>query len=336
MNIRSLACCALLLSMSTAAVTAQYIAYPLDSLHGVRGQIIPLGSSTSSNFDEGRSQILIPARFLPSPGGSVVGIEVAPHVTGSVNYVRLAMSMGHTTASSLTTTFATNLPSPTLVYGQTNFIVNYPSRTTWETFMFATAFNYDGTSNVVIEIQKELDGNLPKSTVSHQTSFAPDRTDLPSPLVAFSAGGGGAYTAITGSIFGASSRLMVRLLFQNNATLTIEGTRGGTSQDYFALGTTATVRMRGNTGDSYVLAFDVGLGLGPVPIPSVNGLFYLGFPNVLLSGAPTVGGVGTVPVPIPNAAPLVGTQFYFQAGRIDGASPPNVDLTNIVDAIVGA
>lgn len=332
MKNRFIAAVALAASLGATSVAAQYIAFPIDSLQGVRGQVIPLGSSTSANFDEGRVQMLIPARFLPAAGATVIGVEVSPHVTGTVNYDTLAISLGHTTLTSLTLTYATNLPNPTTVFGQSSFSMSYPSSSTWNSLLFAQSFVYDGSSNLIVEFQKKLDTSMPKSTVSHQTDNFPARADLPSPLFAF--GATGAFNAPTGQLFSASSRPLVRLLFQNSATMTIEGVQGGTSNDYFAIGTIATLRVRGNTGDAYVLAFDVALAGIPLAIPGTNGLFYLSFPNVLINGAPMVGGVGTVPIPIPNIPAAVGTQFYFQSARIDGASPPNVDLTNIVDAII--
>ncbi len=320
-----------LASIGFATADAQnHIAYPLDNLHGVWGQIIPLGSAAATtNFDEARTQILIPARFLPPIADSIVGLEIAPQLAGVVHYDALTISMGHTTRTTLASMFQVNLPNPTIVYSAAGVSINYTPPTVWFALPVAP-FAYDGQRNLVIEIQKSVDPTKAKSTVSHETNAHPARGDLPDPLFAY---GPGAFNATSGTLFPANARLVLRLYFRLDATLTIDGQRGGTSTDYFAIGTTATLRVRGNVTDSYALAFDLAVA-PPRAIPNINGLLFLAGVNPLVRVAPMVGAVGTVPIAIPPVVALAGTHLHFQAARIDNGSPANVDLTNVVDAII--
>ncbi len=51
------------LTLGNTAVAQNYLAIPIDSLHGYRDQIIPLRASMSTNFDEAHTQHLVQAPF---------------------------------------------------------------------------------------------------------------------------------------------------------------------------------------------------------------------------------------------------------------------------------
>jgi len=319
--------------LSAGLVSAQnYVAFPIDALHGYQGQMIPLGASGSSvNFDETRTQHLIPAPYVATAGGMIVALEVSPHVTGSVPYKQLDIVMGHTTLSTLTTTFATNTPMSSVVFSRPNTTMNFPSKTTWYPIIFDTPFRYDGMSNLVIEIQKQINRPAVTATVSHQTTNYPSRADLPQALFAYGQGGSGQYQATTGSLFSVSSRIMWRLRFRDNPTLTIASTRSSTGRDYFHLGSTLTLTMQSNPGDFFIHTFDVGLRSIPLSIPGVQGDYWLpSVFNIFWMGSVPAGGRHDFKLTVPNVPGLVGVHVYFQsvAGFVV------FELTNVADCII--
>jgi hypothetical protein len=325
---------AALFAMVGVAGAQNYIAHPMDCLHGYQGQIIPLGASTSTSFDESRTQHLIPAHYLPSPGAYITELEVSPHVTGSVPYKQLVISLGHTSASSLTTGYATNLPSPTVVLAIKNLVQNFSSTTLWYPIQFNMPFQYDGQSNLIVEIQKEIDRTANPSTVSHQTTNYPTRNDLPRPLFAYGAGGSGQFNATTGSLFSNGSHLMMRLKFRAVPTTSISSTRPASSSSYFRLSSTVTVTVQANPNDVHFNAIDFAVRPSPAVLPGVHGGFWLQtFVNLYWTGIVPASGRSNVSITIPNVATLIGTQVYFQSAV---ASPSSIDFTNVVDCIIQA
>lgn len=321
----------LLLVLVGALGAQNYVAYPMDCLHGYRGQVIPLGASTSTNFDESRTQHLIPAQYLPSAGGDIIGFDVSPHVTGTVPYKALTVSMGHTLATVLSTTFAANLPNPTLVLAIKALKMNYPSKTAWDTINFNSPFKYDGNSNLIIEVQKEIDRTASPSTVSHQTTNYPARTDIPRPLFAYGAGGSGQVNAATGSLFSDSSRIMWRLRVLNSATVSIASTRSSTSQDFFHLSAKVTLTVQANANDVYVNTIDFALRPSPGTIPGLQGAYWLpSLFNIIWIGVVPASGRGDMPLIIPNVSALVGKHVYFQSAALGAI----LQLTNVTDCII--
>jgi hypothetical protein len=144
------------------------VAYPLDSITGGWANCGPLGQNNTGVCDESRAQMLIPQAYLPSTGGVITGIEVvvtSPYVP-SVTYEVLDINMGLTTARSLSTTFANNLPSPIQVLSlrPPNSTINYtPSG--WTLLNFKTPFPYGGSGNLVIEFRKSVN-QPPQSRVN--------------------------------------------------------------------------------------------------------------------------------------------------------------------------
>lgn len=116
---------ALLLAASLAAQATNPIRYPQANTDGSTGQIIPFGFSNSSgNFDETRWQQLIPARYLPSSGGLIMGMEVLSQATLTATYPSLQITFSHVPpGGTLSTTFATNLPLPQVVYAKINHTI---------------------------------------------------------------------------------------------------------------------------------------------------------------------------------------------------------------------
>jgi len=116
--------------------------------------VIPLGSTSStSSFANVRYQTLIFASELNNAPTMLCGLRFAACGTGARTFDSLTIRMGHTTATSLTQTFDTNLPPGT---GTTVLDVqNYTWHNitdVWNDIGLQQAFVYNGTDNVVIEI----------------------------------------------------------------------------------------------------------------------------------------------------------------------------------------
>ena len=82
------------------AAAQNHTVYPIDVLPGDSSQVIPLGAfSFSSNFDETRSHFLIPGPYLPTTGGLLTALHVAPLITqtGTLVYSNLTIRMENTT-----------------------------------------------------------------------------------------------------------------------------------------------------------------------------------------------------------------------------------------------
>jgi hypothetical protein len=308
-----------------------YTSYPIDDLHSVFGHWAPFGILSTGNADETRSHYMIPAPFL-APGGAVIsGIEVSPHVTGNVPFERLIIRCGLTTNPTLSGTFASNAAALVPVYTRTNFSINWASNTTWYPIQFTTPFPWDGTSNLVIEVEKVLDRpnnpNLP--TISHQFSNLPMRRDLPLPIFREGAYNSGAATAPSGTAY-SGGPLLMRVLWLGSPALRITNTRsmGGS---YYRLGTMVSLTCQGRSGEPFGLFLDDQLASNPIRIPQIIGTFWLN--RVILLGTGTLGtsGSSTVSFTIPNDQGLVGAKFWFQGGV---ASPTRLAFTNAVDAIV--
>ena len=309
-----------------------YVAYPLDNLHGSFGHWNPFGAISSGSADECREQLLIQAPYLPPTGGLITAIEVAPHVTGTVPYQNLTISMGHSTVNSLTMTFAANLANPVLVYAINNQSINWPNRTTWQRITLQAPFRYDGQSNLVIEFQRIIDrpNNPSLGTISHQYTTAPNRKDLPWCVWANGAYGSGAAQASTATYNYNAGPLLIRVVFAGSRALVIDGSRASGKQ-YFHLGGTATLTVQALPGEFFFDGIDFGLrGVG-LSVPPINGEWWLpAIFNVFWISSIDAQGKGIFTLPIPNVAALVGTHVYFQSATA-GSS---VDFTNVVDAIV--
>jgi len=327
-------CASLAVAQGGAGVISNHTAHPIDSLHGVSGQIIPLGVSSSTSFDESRSQHLLLAPFLPPTPAVLSGIAVSPHVIGAaVPYQSLTISLGLTTASTLSPTYATNLPSPTVVFQQTSFSISYPSAAAWVPITFQTPFQYDGISNLVIEFQKVIDrpNNPMTVTTSHQLVTFPTRTDLPGAIWNFGTYGSGASTAPTATTT-TGGKLLLRLIWGSTRTLTIASTRiTSPSRNYFHLGATATLTVQGLPGEQYVNTIDIALLGTPVVVPPVVGYYWLpSFFNIFFIGILDGTGRGPLPIVVPNEMSIVGIHVYFQSATA-GAG---IVFTNVADAII--
>jgi len=312
--------------------TETYTAYTIDTLHGVFGHWNPFGVLSTGNADECREQVIYPAAYLPPTSGNIIALEVSPHVTGTVPYKSLTISMGHTTVSSLTFSFATNLPVPVVVYTISNQSINWSSRSAWQRITFQAPFWYDGKSNLVIEFQKVVDrpSNPALGTISHQYNNRPMRKDLPWPVWADGSYGSGASTASTATYRYNAGPFLTRLIFPGQRTLTIDSSKIS-GKNYFYLGGTAILTVQAPPGEVFLDGIDFGLRSSGLQIPGVQGTWWLpALFNAFWMGVVDSQGKGICTLPIPNIPSLVGTHVYFQSAT----AGTTVGFTNVVDAIV--
>jgi hypothetical protein len=326
---------------ASAAAQAVPVAYPLDSVTGSWNNCAPLGQSATGTCDESRAQFLIPQAYLPSTGGVITGIEVvvtSPSVP-SVTYQVLDINLGITTARVLSTTFATNLPSPILVFSlrPPNSTINYtPSG--WTLLNFQTPFPYGGSGNLVIEFRKSV--NQPQQSrvdTFMKVPSDPRRFDLPQQINVIGAFGSGVINAPIGG--GGGMPIRMRLWFQSGRSLTVQNARGGLYNFEFSLGSQASMTVHGQPGDLYGCFVDFqGLGFAYAPwgLPGLRGLCHLHVtpPWLITVGQGVIGSAntGVSTFQVPTDPWFVGKKLAMQA--VVGNAGSGFYFTPATDAIV--
>jgi hypothetical protein len=312
------------------AQTSHYTAYSTDTLHGLYGHWAFFGVVAGGSSDECRAQQLIPAAYLPPVGGLITGVEVSPHLTGTITYQRLDLALGACPTTTLGTNMDANLPVPITVYSALpGTIISWPSATQWVLVNFTTPYVYLPGTDLVFEsrriIQQPATGSI---TVSHQFSTGPSRGDLPHPVWAEGGPGSGRSNQTSGLIY-SGPHMLIRLVFSGAPTLTISGPRISGTQ--YKLGQSLTITAQGNPGQAYVHTIDLFLAATPMPFPPVQGLLYL-TPSLVVTGVGPLdpSGLGAQTIPIPTTASLAGLHLYFQSAT--GSSI--FSFTNAVDAIL--
>ena len=199
-----------------------FTAYPADATSGSVGNNAPLGRNANGGTDEARSQILIPAPFLPPAGGTVIGIEMANlFAANTLNYTSLeirAANLSNTGPNPvLNPTFATNLgAAPTTVFSVTNTSITWPART-WTRITFQTPFVYLGGDHLVLDFQKAVALGA-SGGVAHVNDY-PARWvngayDLPIMMVSYGGVGSNAHLGTVNTSTGARMPPRVRVVFQ--------------------------------------------------------------------------------------------------------------------------
>lgn len=193
--LRSLFATTLLLLPLTAQNSVS--SYVQDTVTGAAGNAVPLGCGPTGLFVAGRSQILIPAAYLGCPnaipGGLAAVGQNSVAASTSIRYASLRITLSRTTASTLSATFANSAPLPQVVRNATNLTVYYVAGV-WTPIQFTTGYLHDGTSNLVIRIQKVVS---PVGDATMKTIANAGRTDLPRMINALGGAGSNAHTATT-------------------------------------------------------------------------------------------------------------------------------------------
>ncbi len=136
---------------------------------------IGTGTSTSTSsgytplytyYETSKNQILFLASELQASGLVAGNISAMAFNISSVSTTAMTnfeIQMGHTTLSALTTTYETGLTS---VYTNAAYT---PAGTGWQTITFTTPFNWDGVSNIIIQI---CDGNNASYSTSNGVYYS--------------------------------------------------------------------------------------------------------------------------------------------------------------------
>lgn len=323
----------LALSWSATAQNPLFTAYPLDNPASSTSQNIPIAGNNAA-WDEARSQFLFPAAFLPG-AGVLTAIEWVANINGTTPYQRFEIWLDHTTSSTLSATFASNLTAPQLVYAQSPGSITWVGGA-WNTIQFQTPFVHDGQRNIVMEIRKQIDrvNNPPTATVSQRVLVWPRRTDLPVPIWAYGAFGSGMVDAATATT-SYTTQILTRFQWQGQRTLTINSTRdvtGNSARAYFHLGATITTTVQGTPGEFEVSAIDAAFAPVPVSLPGINGNLWLFGPSTFAVGTIDPAGLSAHTTTIPNDTALIGLRVLFQSAVLG----TGIQLTNVVDAPIAA
>ncbi|MCA8952550.1 MAG: hypothetical protein KDE27_23765 [Planctomycetes bacterium] len=316
-----------------AALSAQYTAHPLDNLNSGVSQNIPIAGNSAS-WDEARSQFLFRAQYLPPIPALLNGIEWVPNTNGTTTYERFEIWVDHTQNSTLSTTFAANLSAnPTLVFSASPGSITWTGAQ-WTPIVFTTPFVYDGQSNLVVEIRKQINRIVsPPPSISHRVLTYPRRNDLGPPIWAWGAYGSGAVDATTAQTT-YNTELLTRLDWLGAATLNVDSTRdttGNSNRSYFHIGATATFTTQSAPNEFYVQGYDFALQPVPLPIPGFSGGLWLLNP-VALAGFLDGSGFASQSVALPSDPGLIGITLYAQSVILG----TTLTFSNIVDGPIAA
>lgn len=310
------------------ALTAQqnHVAFPQDTTTGAWGNLAPLGHNASGGGAEARYQMLIPAAYLPSTGGTILALEIAAHPgffgASSTTYTSLRVTMSHlvsaATMPALSPTFAANLPAPQVVFAVTNHTISYPPGQ-WFPLTLQQPFVLNGQDHLVIEFQKVV--TPPIVGDLYMVTSRDERTDLPAPQVRLGTSGSGAATATTATA--TAFPLRMRLVFAGDAPTTVvrSPSVGGV---YFGIGTTVDIETYGAPLMPMWLAFDFATpllgGRTSWTTPAVQGRGWV-VPGPALAVTPLTflpaAGPHQVPLAIPPAPAFVGLSIVLQSITYD-------------------
>jgi hypothetical protein len=331
-----LSACAVALASIATAQTPTLTAHPQETVQNGNGNLVPFGVSSAAppanTFASGRTMILVPAHELPTVPALLFGIEVECQQTVALTYTSLAISCAPTTATSLTSTFAANYTTPpTPVLTATNLTVNWQNNT-WVPIPFTTPYVHDGSSALIIDIQKELPllTTYPFATMS--TSSSPPRTDRPNMRYSFGLAGSNASQSTTASY--SANPLSFRLQWQGSPAIR-NRSDVGTSNNQYNVGGSVTLTMDGPAGQLYVMAAGTGILPAQVPIPGIGGALWINGVVIFASGLLDPSGLGTYLFSIPANPALVGFYLVYQGATVDPASG-TITLTNATDHWINA
>jgi len=314
------------LAMLSSALSAQGItAHPQDSIQNSNGNLAPFGCISSTGITEGHSQVLIRGLELPGPGAFLTGIEVHCQGALALTYTTLNITVSATTATSLSSNFASNLITPIPVLQATNLTINWTG--SYTPIALPLPYVHDGTSSLVIDIVKVVDPTTAQFATMSTTSNPP-RNDLPPMAYAFGGPGSGASQATSAMYF--APPLSVRLQWAGVPTVHLLADQNAGGNQY-GVGTTMTLSVDGAPGSLFVNL--MGLQFLPVfqNVPPLLGEWRVQGVTLDVGFLPP-SGTFQRPISLVNAAAFVGTQLTYQSGTVDGSG--FAQFTNATDHVI--
>ncbi|MFT4843408.1 MAG: serine protease AprX [Planctomycetota bacterium] len=265
--------------------------------------------------------------------GAISGLAFSGQSSGRHFNTNLQVRMAHVPAGhQLSSSFGVNLPSSVLVLNSNNHSFNYADGL-WREIGLQTSFNYNGTSDVVVDIIAR--GNVQTTTGSLNGLFHKSDHEPRVYNAVWSS------TPSSGTV-GSTSALRMRASF-NCANASEHGASCGRLR-----GSHLGNGNRGSTFQFVVadaipnsIAF-IALGVDnsfPLPLSLTN----FGWTNcqafvsaTVILGVPVGGsGLGLYGLPIPNTAALDGTKAYGQWLQLDPSEPGSITFSGYTRVIVG-
>jgi len=175
-----------------------------DNVFSNRGNCIPLSQCIGGG--EARFQWFID-RSLIGCAGLIKEIDVLPTAAFSFTAQNFEVRISHTTQTSHSTSFSTNLPNPVVVRTAGNISFRGANQT-WSPLGLQRGFYYNGKSNLTIEVRMQNLKASPSTTV-----YCDSATTTPAGFLRTYALGAGTYnaTTTTSSRTNASGALKIRL-----------------------------------------------------------------------------------------------------------------------------
>jgi hypothetical protein len=322
---------------SALAAQVQTTAHVQESTIGNLGNVAPLGCNPTGLFAEARSQILIPARYLPGPGAVLLGLAALGSSSAATNtsltYASLRITISRTAATSLNASFASNLPAPELLLNVTNLTVNWQA-TAFTPITFVNTYSHDGASSLVIDIQKVVS---PIGDAGMKTIQNARRTDLPRMINAFGTAGSNAHLATTATVT-TNSPISLELRWAGPAgtftpTVKLKSDPSAPFRAPFAIGRPVDTIVQGAPGFLFANFEGFSLSGTPLSIPGVPGQLWLASPLMLNVGILPASGESTLTQTIPNDPALVNLYLAFQS-LVTDLSLVQPRLTNVADCFV--
>jgi hypothetical protein len=317
-------------TLGTAQTPFTLTAHPQETVDNGNGNLVPFGLSNTGSFASGRTMILVPKHELPSIPCLLLGIEVECQQTVALTYTSLDINCAPTTATTLQATFAANYTTPpTPVLTATNLTVNWQNNT-FVPITFTTPYVHDGSSALIIEIQKEIPVLSPFPFATMSTSSSPPRNDRPNMRYAFGTSGSNASQAPTAQV--AANALLFRLQWQGTPTVRNKSDVGPGNNQY-GLGGSVTLTISGPAGHLYAMAAGDSFLATQVPIPGIGGAVLIDNIVLFTSGLLDTAGDGTFLLNIPVDPALVGFYLAYQGAVVDPTTGA-ITLTNGTDHFV--
>lgn len=286
---------------------------------------IPLGSKGPTGpFQNMRTQIRVPASFLPKGGSTITDLGFAAGGTGAYTYKAIVVRLAHLKGTKMSSVFADNLAGPVEVLNATSFKYAFPKADSFHALGLRGSFKHDGTRDLVVDVVVQgafFNGNTPGSrrSSSLETVFALSY-DLKNPaksgfgpypqgaklmlvlsggkVVTFGTGCKGSDGKVPAIAFGGAPVL--------GQTLNVHLTNGKA--------TSAALLLLGGSDTKYG-AIPLPLSLAPLGAPGCSLLTEI---LLSLSGATSSTGGLTLGLPIPNDTKLRGKLLVGQWAVLDG------------------